>query len=522
MITLASSIRMKKVWAGAVGGAALFLAASSAQAALSNFQADVATAIDRGLNWFSVNGAFNNPSAAGDAAGLVMEALLEKRPSGIPTDPPQGYNNSSPVDQGRLRALATYIINQTNLEGPANFYAYRDGARLFALAEYAVTGGPDKSVLGTTITIKQAVDMLVDRTVARQRKAPAFPAAINQGYWCYNDANCEDSSTTQFAAAGLNAAKVFYTSGKFGDPANTGPFNDAARTAQINTALALTKTAYELNALNGSDYGTTVNANCQVMNATERGHGYNAKSWRPSLAQTASGVYIQQFGGSDVNTPMVQNYMQWLKNRYRYTDLDSLGNSWPTLTWSYYMWSSFKAMELIRQSGVIRAIGNIGPDDMGTLPVGTAAAGDCAVRETNKDPAPLTRVASFGAGGAGYYAAEPKNQYFDYAHQILSYQCPAGSGFFGCNGAPGYWDQWSHQAYQLLVLLRATGNAIQKCDVNGDGRIDALDINLIRSGIGSVPVPNDVRDANNDGRLTMVDVRQCTLVCSSANCALAP
>jgi hypothetical protein len=242
------------------------------------------------------------------------------------------------------------------------------------------------------------------------------------------------------------------------------------------------------------------------------------------MQQTASGIYIQQFGGSNVNTPMVQAYMDWERNRYRYgPDLDSLGNSWSGGAYSYYLWSSFKGMELIRQSGIPTNAGNIGPDSMGSLPAGVNAAGDCSSRQTNKDPATLPQVPSFGANPVGWYSGEVKSQYFDYAHAILSYQCTgASAGYFGCNGIAGPFDSWSSQSYQLLVLLRATGNAIQKCDVNGDGRIDMLDINLIRSAVGQAANPNDTRDANNDGFITMLDVRKCTLVCTSALCATAP
>jgi hypothetical protein len=259
------------------------------------------------------------------------------------------------------------------------------------------------------------------------------------------------------------------------------------------------------------------------MDPTERGHGYRVGNV-PSLQQTASGIYIQQFGGSNVNTPMVQAYIDWERNRYRYSDLDSLGNSWPTLSYSYYLWSSFKGMELIRQSGVPTNAGNIGPDSMGTLPAGVNAAGDCSGRQANKAPASVAQPASFGANGVGWYSGEPMGQYFDYASQILNYQCTgASAGFFGCNlGSNSYWEQFSHQSYQLLVLLRATGNAVQKCDVNGDGRIDKLDINLIKSAIGQAALPNDTRDADNDGFITTVDARKCALVCTSALCATAP
>ncbi len=173
------------------------------------------------------------------------------------------------------------------------------------------------------------------------------------------------------------------------------------RRRSIAAALALTKQAYELNAGTGSDNGS-----CGVLTATERGHGYHTPSegYNPSLQQTASGVYIQLFGGSNVNTPMVQHYMEWIKNRYRYTDLDSMGNSWPVLSWSYYMWSSFKGMELIRQAGIAPLPGNLGPDSYGLLPAASAPA--CNQRQEHKDPAAVARPPSFGAGGAGFYSAE--------------------------------------------------------------------------------------------------------------------
>ena len=112
--------------------------------------------------------------------GLPMEALLEKRASGNPLDPPQGYNGASATDQARLRSAATYIINQTAANG-AGFYAYRDGSWMFALAGYALTGGPDKSAgLGTTIDIKTAMDMLVDRTLANQERRRSMRPPSNR------------------------------------------------------------------------------------------------------------------------------------------------------------------------------------------------------------------------------------------------------------------------------------------------------------------------------------------------------
>jgi hypothetical protein len=552
MFRIPSAMKRSFVDAGAC--AALSLAALSAQAA-TPFEVDVSTAIDRGITYLANAGAYNNPSSAGDGSGLPMLALLEKRASGIATDPPQGYTGANATDKARLQTAAAYILDRAN---ETTFYAYRDGAWMFALAEYALTGGPDKSVLkpgdADYETIKQVMDRLVDRSLAAQRKAPAYPVANTQGYWCYTNAGCEDSSTTQFVVAGLASAKTFYSSAKSGDQ----PFADPARVVLVDASLALAKQAYELNGLPGSD-----NGNCATLSATEKGHGYNAKFYNPSLQQTASGVYIQLFGGANVNSAGVQQYLEWMRNRYRWQDLDNLGNFWSGSSWSYYLWSSFKAMELIRRSGIAPGAGKIGPNDLGILPAASAPA--CVVRQENKNPAAFARVASFGPGAVGYYQVEPKGQYFDYAHQILSLQCYDGSlpiagndGYFGCNGSPGAWDSWSHQAYQLLVLQRSTGGGcvdsdgdgvcdsddncpnvsnpdqkdsdrdgigdvceppIARCDVDGDSDIDSIDIALVRAGIGTVPAADDKRDENGDKKITINDVRACTLKCTRARCA---
>lgn len=544
---LKASGGIKRPLLSAVVGAVTALAAGTAGSA-TPFEIDVGTAIDRGIEWLNNNGAFNNPSSAGDAAGLPMLALLEKRASGAPTDPPQGYAGANATDQGRLRNAAANILDRAN---ETSFYAYRDGAFMFALSEYARTGGPDKSTLAPGNadyeTIKQAMDRLVDRTLVNQGSA-----GVNNGYWCYTAGNCPDSSTTQFAVAGLAAAKAFYSSGLSGDDA----FNDPARVASIDVALAKARDTYAANGRQGSN-----NAGCNIVSANERGHGYQglSASYPPSLQQTASGVYIQLFGGSNVNTPGTQQYVEWLRNHYRWQDLDSMGNSWPTLSYWYYLWSSFKGMELIRNSGVAPAAGNVGPNDLGKL----AADASCNVRQVNKDPGSLARVASFGAGGVGFYAGEPVGQYFDFAHQILSHQCWDGAapingndGNFACNSAPSRWNAYSAQSYALLVLLRATGGGcvdsdgdgvcddddncpntpnpnqedadndgigdacdVMSCDLDNDQDVDTADLAIIRAGIRQVPGAGDGRDANGDGKITINDVRYCTLRCTRASCA---
>ena len=56
-------------------------------------------------------------------------------------------------------------------------------------------------------------------------------------------------------------------------------------------------------------------------------------------------------------------------------------------------------------------------------------------------------------------------------------------------------------------------------DRDKDGDVDLSDISLVRAGIGQVPTPADPRDATGDNKITINDVRACTLKCTKANCA---
>ncbi len=126
----------RKLLAGAAAAGGLCLASVAAHGQATPFENDVGVAIDRGIEYLATAGAFNNPSSAGDAAGLPMLALLEKRASGDINDPPQGYDGANVTDKARLRTAAAYILDRVNETG---FYAYRDGNFMFALAVYALT-----------------------------------------------------------------------------------------------------------------------------------------------------------------------------------------------------------------------------------------------------------------------------------------------------------------------------------------------------------------------------------------------
>ncbi len=546
----------------ALCGAALSMGAFSAQA-VTNFEQDVSTSIDLGLQYIDSNNGFNNPSNANHAAGLVLLALLEKRASGDPNDPPQGYAGASAADQERMRKTIAYILDTAN-EGGQN--TYRDGGFLMALARYALTGGPDKGETPDIpndpdyMSLKEAIDHLSDRLVASQ----------TNGYWGYWGGGA-DSSTTQFATAGLGSAKAFYTDP---DPAHTDP----ARLIAINTALANARTGYTTN---GKQNDGNV---CGVLDDQERGHPYRWNSggdWGvPTLQQTASGTWVQILGGADLNDASVQAYLRWLYNRYRYDNLGRLGAAWdPWGSYPYYLWSSFKVMEFLERSGVTPDPGNLGPHDMGTLD--PAAAPACDQREVHRDPDADTRILVGQPNTPGYYAEESPSMYYDYAYQILK-----GQSANGQYGSLGGHNIWSRQAYALLVLQRATGGAcndtdgdgvcddvdncvntpnpdqadsdtkkagepdgqwpdgvgdvcdncpdtwnpdqqdsdnngigdacqaaIQTCDADEDGDIDRTDIRIIKKARGQVANgPDDPRDANHDGMITFRDAKICIKV----------
>jgi hypothetical protein len=71
------------------------------------------------------------------------------------------------------------------------------------------------------------------------------------------------------------------------------------------------------------------------------------------------------------------------------------------------------------------------------------------------------------------------------------------------------------------ILFDLTVNSLSTavCDIDLDGDVDTVDLGLIRSGIGQTPAAGDPRDANFDGKITINDVRACTLKCTRAGCA---
>lgn len=453
---------------GLLIGVALLLVVVSAQAQVTKFSTDVSTAIDRGLAYLDSLGAYANPSSAGDAAGLVALALMEKRSSADQSAPSQGYNGASAADKVRIQNIITYIINR----GTVSFYAYRNGQEMMALSLYLRTGGPSQAA--ALLELNRAFDESMN--VIPQLGGEPDIAAWH-GYWCYTATNCRDSSTTQFIMSGLAAAKSVYT-----DPA----YSDSVRLTRLNNVVAKTRTAY-------FTYGTTGGCNAGgVLSPTEKGHGYNQGN-QNSLQQTAAGTWIQMVGGADLHDPGVQSYLEWLRNRYNYQSIwaapNYCGYSWNGAFYSYYLWSSSKAYTFLDESGVTPVGSELNTASLGVLPAGDAPA--FATRLLHLDPAVVPRVASFGLGGAGYYnePSESPRWYFDYAYTLLSRQ--DASGYFTQPTAVwGDGSPYADQSYSLLVLVRSVGGGC--VDTDNDGVCDEVD---------SCPVvsnPNQ-EDIDNDG-----------------------
>jgi len=416
-----------------------------ARAQATNFGKDVNDTIDAWLNFAHSSGAFTN-GGSGQALGLVTLALLEKHSSAVFGSPVNGYNNSSPSDQTILQGAIldiinthvwTYVCDWWSCPGWQlnSFYAYRDGQDIMALSLYANTGGPDPA--GAMVTVRDAIDELVDRTLANQTGGAAG-AGSSAGFWGYTTPG-DDSSTTQFAAGGLAAAYGFYLAN--GDLGLRNPL--------ITAALGLTKDGYNTNQLTGPLAGE---GGWQYRPPNPGGWSYS-----PSYQQTASGLWASELGGANVNDPQIQLALHWQQNHYNYSDINYSPQQW-NFSYGYYLFSSSKAYTLIEAQGNPTA-GNITTSDIGTL-AADGTQGRLARRDPTSDPCARTNFMGLCNGS---YAAEVARWYYDYAYTIMSRQNGDGS----YSEPFGSWDFWSNQAYYELVLERSLAGACVDTDKDG-------------------------------------------------------
>jgi hypothetical protein len=508
-----------------VGLAAIVQQGAVSRAAATNFSSDVAATIDAALARFKAAGVYGDNATGGSAKGLLLLALLEKRAGADPNDPQLGYSGSPAADQQLARCTARHLITSGTYAGRGGFYAYTDGQAMMALAYYARTGGPDPGVnvdcTGGTISVRTAMDKLVDRTIAAQQKTAGH---VCNGFWGYTGPGC-DSSTTQFAAGGLAAARGYYLFA--GDSA-------VPRLPGTEAALTRTKDGYA--------------ASMKPLNAPLAGWSYQnsaGNSGTPSYQQTASGLWASLLGGAAVNDMSIQRALKWMQDRYNYQTIQGSPESWP-YSYAYYLFSSTKAYELIELANAPTNPGNISTDDLGDLP---ADAAKTRLHQRNPEADCDARWAFVGGSnvncGTSYNGEQPR-WYYDYAYTIMSRQNADGS----FQEPYSYWEFWTNQAYYVLVLQRALGgvcvdtdgdgicddddncpqtpNANQTdtdgdgvgdacetslaCDADGDKDVDNTDLLIIRNANGQVPAPlGDPRDGNDDGKINVADVRYCSL-----------
>ena len=411
--------------------APLLLAAPAAAQVLTAFEQDVNAAVEDGVVWAINNNRYTNGTSG---TGQLLLAMLEQGA----VAQQGGYDDLPPARQALAEQAARTLCDGGNFAGRNGFQAYYDGQSLMALSLMARTGSPQNPA-GSTRSILAAIDRMTDRTLANQATSGGAT-----GYWNYTSPG-DDSSTTQYAGAGLAAARGYYIFA--GDPGNRIPL--------IATALARTSNAYAANAKSnaGGDF-----TDCGAVGCA--GHGYNT-GYAASYQQTASGMWAMILGGRGLNNNDTQRYMRWQYNAYEYNDIEPYRNSWAS-SYYYYLWSSSKAYRLLETGGEIPAAGNIWPPQLGTLP----AAGN---RRANRSPALDPRPARRGAGGAGYYADTPAQWYYDYAYSLMSQQ--GANGYF--SSPVGRWHEDVAQGYAILVLEKSLGGAC--VDTDGDGICDEDD-----------------------------------------------
>jgi len=57
------------------------------------------------------------------------------------------------------------------------------------------------------------------------------------------------------------------------------------------------------------------------------------------------------------------------------------------------------------------------------------------------------------------------------------------------------------------------------CDIDRDGQVKRNDIEAILAARGTPATPDDSRDADGDGLITVNDARICVLACTKPECA---
>jgi hypothetical protein len=75
----------------------------------------------------------------------------------------------------------------------------------------------------------------------------------------------------------------------------------------------------------------------------------------------------------------------------------------------------------------------------------------------------------------------------------------------------GFEDNNVHSAPSPVLCAR--------CDVDANGQVDLFDVRAIAAARNQPALPGDPRDNDGDGVITVLDARQCVLLCTNARCA---
>jgi hypothetical protein len=101
---------------------------------------------------------------------------------------------------------------------------------------------------------------------------------------------------------------------------------------------------------------------------------------------------------------------------------------------------------------------------------------------------------------------------------IVLFERPGGNVVAAQSGST--YVTFQYKGLTSLLLIDVEPSAIRG-DLNGDGRVDQLDINIVQGRIGLPKVvPNDSRDINLDGKIDALDLRVLTSMCSKPRCAI--
>ena len=92
-------------------------------------------------------------------------------------------------------------------------------------------------------------------------------------------------------------------------------------------------------------------------------------------------------------------------------------------------------------------------------------------------------------------------------------------GVFAPKALLQYFITVQDEVFNMNFLGVGQATSTLSCDINGDGKVDINDINLIFAARGKTVSPGDPRDVDRDCQITVNDVRECVLRCTNPNCA---